>query len=253
MFLLFGPQARRQGERTGPESGAQQRSGTGWGQAPGRRAAARARRWRQAARRVRGRRGRAGRCVLVGQFRAPRYVAARRPSRDGRPRPQSPRPHPPPACCQWPRPAGAGSLRPRPCPALLLPLPAPPPATSVPPRPLPPPPPEHREDPRPATDPVLRNGGRCSVDRGEPGEGPEVPPSPVAFSARLPSPSRSPRRLDEPSYPRSSQRRFLSRSAQPAKLPVADPVPGRGLRRLGRGRDLRLPLSLHARRRPPPP
>lgn len=117
MFLLFGPRARRRGERRRPESGAQQRSGSSWGQAPGRRAAARARRWRQAARRVRGRRGRAGRCVLVGQFRAPRYVAARQPRRDGRPRPQSPRPHPPPARRQWPRPAGAGSLRPRPCPA----------------------------------------------------------------------------------------------------------------------------------------
>lgn len=132
--------------------------------------------------------------------------------------------------------AGGGGLSA--APPLSRPL-APPPGAATsnqrPSRPLPPPPPEHREDPRPATDPVLRNGGRCSVDRGEPGEGSEVPPSPVPFSPRLPSPSRSPRRLDEPSYPCSSQRRFLSRSAQPAKLPVADPVPGRGLRRLGRG------------------
>lgn len=124
--------------------------------------------------------------------------------------------------------AGGGGLSA--APPLSRPL-APPPGAATsnqrPSRPLPPPPPEHREDPRPATDPVLRNGGRCSVDRGEPGEGSEVPPSPVPFSPRLPSPSRSPRRLDEPSYPCSSQRRFLSRSAQPAKLPVADPVPGR--------------------------
>lgn len=88
------------GPGAGP-GGARARAGAGlrggW-----RRAAARARRWRRAARRVRGRRGRARRCVLVGQFRAPRYVAARQPHRDGRPQPQSPRPHPPPVLRQWP-------------------------------------------------------------------------------------------------------------------------------------------------------
>jgi hypothetical protein len=77
-------------------------------------------RWRgrgagdERARRVRGRRGRAERCVLVGQFRAPRYVAARQPRRDGRRPPQSPRPRPPPARRHWPRRQGRAPHRPAP-------------------------------------------------------------------------------------------------------------------------------------------
>lgn len=118
VFLLSGRRARRRGDRTRAGSGARPRAGAGL-RGGGLRAAARARRWSRAARRVRGLRGRARRCVLVGQFRAPRYVAARQPHRDGRPQPQSPRPHPPPVLRQWPWLTEAGSLWPRP---RLLPL-----------------------------------------------------------------------------------------------------------------------------------
>lgn len=228
-----------------------------------RRVAARARRGRRAARRVRGRRGRAGRCVLVGQFRAPRYVAARQPRGDGRPRPQSPRPHPPPARRQWPRPAGAGSPRPRP--------PARPPS----PRPLCFPPPRcaaGRRRPSPAAASAaararrgsapralrpalgLRNGRRRRRYRGELGRGPSPHPLAVQLSHQC---LRPPVAAVPPGARQSAltHRRFLSPRAssggttccQPSTRPRA---PGCG--DPGVARTSACP-SPHPRGRTPPP
>lgn len=164
MFLLPGRRAGRWEERTAVRSGARgarARAGAGAGPGLGSEVEAKARLRRRAARRVRGRRGRAGRCVLVGQFRVPRYVGARRPHRDGRPKPQSPRRHPPPARHQWPRPVGAGSLV-APPPPLWLPLRAVPTLA----RALPWPPlllpPRRLENRRPALE--LRNRRRCRLE-----------------------------------------------------------------------------------------
>lgn len=135
----LGPRGRRWAERL-PWFCSLIREGKrkdGWNRAGGARAQSEDRRalsgrWRgrgagdERARRVRGRRGRAERCVLVGQFRAPRYVAARQPRRDGRPPPQSPRPRPPPARRHWPRRQGRAPRRPAP-PRPVLSAAAPPP------------------------------------------------------------------------------------------------------------------------------
>lgn len=69
--------------------------------------------------------------MLVGQFRAPRYVAARQPRRDGRPPPQSPRPRPPPARSHWPRRQGRAPRRPAPARPVLSAA-APPPVRVLP-------------------------------------------------------------------------------------------------------------------------
>lgn len=245
----LGPASRGDREKeqgVGSRAGGAQ--GSGSGQASGTAGAARARRGRRAARRVRGRRGRAGRCVLVGQFRARRYVAARQPSRDGRPRPQSLCPHPPPAHRQWPQPAGAGSHRPRPRPR-PRPLPAAPPASS--PRPFPAAATATARAPggpapsasRPASG--LHNGQRGHLDRGKPEEGPETPYLAVPPPSPLPSPSRSPRYLSPATLAHSQRRVLFPRAlSEPGYLlPTEYQAEGWRLPRPGRGRDLRLPLS----------
>lgn len=229
MFLLLGRRARRRGERTEAGSGARRRSGSVWGRTSGLRAAARARRWRRAARRVRGRRSRARRCVLVGQFRAPRYVAARQPHRDGRPQPQSPRPHPPPLLRQWPRLTEAGSLRPLPCPA---------PACS--------PSWRHHQQPESlsgrghhhlassgrARGPCPTQGcattGAAASTGTSLGRGPRPPPSLFRSPHRcLRAPCRRGASMSLATLAPSQRSFFVSPSAQPARLPVADGVPGR--------------------------
>lgn len=76
--------------------------------------------------------------------------------------------------------------------------------------------------------PRLRNDWRCSVDRDEPGEGPETPTLAVPLPASQPSRCLSPRRLDEPGDRRSfAEALFVSPSAHPARLPVAHGVSGR--------------------------
>lgn len=180
--------------------------------------------WR--ARRVRGRRGRAERCVLVGQFREPRYVAARQPRRDGRPPPQSPRPRPPPARSHWPRRQGRAPRRPAPARPVLS-AEAPPPVrvlswprwqllSAV------------RGDPRLAL--------RCATGRTAepPGRSREEPKDPSAGLPAAPSVATA-----------LVQCTFLfvclfPREPHGARLPVANRTPGRGQRGPGRGGDLHL-------------
>lgn len=108
------------------------------------------------------------------------------------------------------------------------PPPAAPPAAGVPPGPWPPPPRERWKEPHPVAHPGLGNDWRCSLDRDEPGEGPETPTLAVPLPASQPSRRLSPRRLVEPGDPRSfAEALFVSPSAHPARLPVADEVSGR--------------------------
>lgn len=244
-------------ERGGRESG-RRRSGLGPGRASGAAAGGGRRRGRGAgggrARRVRGRRGRAERCVLVGQFRAPRYVAARQPRVTGGRGPNR-------RACTRPRPAangrgrqgraGAGSPRPRP--------PSPPSA----------PPPRRRHyqlaslpgqghrrpsaregwRPMPGVTRVAQRPARptrperaCGGTR----EPPVPPPRPLLASFTLPVAAvalRTPR----PSLARRGAFCLPESRSRPGYLL---PTEHCGLRLPGRGRDLGLPFPAHSREEP---
>lgn len=256
VFLLSG----RRGERKGrprvrpPALGAR----AGPGRASGAAAGGGRRRGRGAgggrARRVRGRRGRAERCVLVGQFRAPRYVAARQPRVTGGRGPNR-------RACTRPRPAangrgrqgraGAGSRRPRPA----SPPSAPPPRrrhyqlASLPGQ-------GHRRPsaregwhPMPGVTRVAQRPARptrperaCGGTR----EPPVPPPRPLLASFTLPVAAvalRTPR----PSLARRGAYCLPESRSRPGYLL---PTEHCGLRLPGRGRDLGLPFPAHSREEP---
>lgn len=149
--------------------------------------------------------------MLVGQFREPRYVAARQPRRDGRPPPQSPRPRPPPAHSHWPRRQGRAPRRPAPARPVLS-AEAPPPVRVL-------PWPRWqllsavRGDPRLAL--------RCATGRTAepPGRSWEEPKDP---SARLPAAPSVATALAQCTF------LFVSPRATRARLPVANRTPGEG-------------------------
>lgn len=158
--------------------------------------------------------------MLVGQFRAPRYVAARQPRGDGRPRPQSPRPHPPPVRRQWPLPEGEGSHCPRLLPALSLPhpraagCPSPFPAAAAARAP---------EDPRLRPVSALRDSAAgAAASPAAPGPRPHRPARNTAFALRV---AAVPLRARRPSLTRRGA--FCLPERAGARIPVADRVPAR--------------------------